>query len=93
MTEEQLLLTIVSEECNETGQRASKAIRFGLQEVQAGQTLNNAERLLYEFNDLVAVMEILFDTRIEKLLDPAMINQKKDKVEEYMELSRELKVI
>jgi hypothetical protein len=58
------LLTILSEECVETAQRVSKAIRFGLTEVQEGQHLNNAERLVYEFNDIVAVMELLHEKRI-----------------------------
>jgi hypothetical protein len=37
MTRQEMLLTIVAEECNETPQRVSKAIRFGLDEIEAGQ--------------------------------------------------------
>ncbi len=59
MTKTEMLLTLLAEECNETAQRASKAIRFGLDEVQEGQPHNNADRIVYEFNDLVAVTEML----------------------------------
>jgi hypothetical protein len=53
------LLTIVSEECAEIAQRSSKAIRFGLLDVQDGQKLDNAERLVDEFHDLIAVMLLM----------------------------------
>lgn len=39
------LLSILAEECCEVGQRVSKALRFGLDEVQPGQDLSNAERI------------------------------------------------
>lgn len=45
------LLTIVSKECNEVAQRVSKALRFGLREVEPGQEQNNLARIIYEFND------------------------------------------
>lgn len=53
------LLVIVAEECAEVAQRATKALRFGLSEVQEGQPLNNAERLMEEYADLVGVIEML----------------------------------
>ena len=60
------LLTIVMEECAEViqqaptlQQRAGKALRFGLSEVQTGQILTNAERLGEEVGDLLAVMSRL----------------------------------
>jgi hypothetical protein len=61
MTKTENLLTILAEECAETAQRVSKAIRFTLDEIQPNQEedLTNAERIVYEFNDIVAVMEVL----------------------------------
>ena len=53
------LLTLLSEECNEVGQRCSKAIRFGLLEVQEGQKMDNAERIVDEFHDLLAVVMLM----------------------------------
>lgn len=52
------LLTCLAEECAEVGQRVSKALRFGLREVQPGQPLTNADRILDELRDLFAVAEI-----------------------------------
>ena len=61
MNEIEHLLTILSEECAELAQRASKAARFGVMEVQAGQEETNATRLLREFYDVVAMMDMLED--------------------------------
>lgn len=57
MTTQEHLLTIVAEECNEVAHRASKAIRFTLSEIQPGQELNNADRIMEEFYDLMASIE------------------------------------
>lgn len=53
------LLWVLAEECAEVAQRASKAARFGLDEVQPGQALTNEERLWQEMCDLCAVGEML----------------------------------
>lgn len=47
MTEEDILLLQLAEECAEVIQRVSKSLRFGLQEVQIGQSLTNSKRLTY----------------------------------------------
>ena len=85
------LLWLVSEECNEVGQRASKAARFALAEVQPGQPLSNADRILQEWYDLKAVMEMMVD---EGLLTPwanerEVIAAKKAKVEKFLGYSAE----
>lgn len=56
---ERELLTILIEEASEIQQRATKALRFGLDEVQPGQSLNNAQRLDYEIGDFLAVLRRL----------------------------------
>lgn len=53
------LLTIIAEECAEVAQRASKALRFGLSEVEPGQSKTNATRMLEEFNELEAVIDMI----------------------------------
>lgn len=53
------LLTILAEECCEVGQRVSKALRFGVNEVQPGQPLTNAQRIAEELGDLSCVASIL----------------------------------
>lgn len=87
MTRIEHLLTILAEECTEIGQRASKAIRFTPSEVQPGQELTNAERIMYEFRDLQAVMEMLEDEGILPsiwLRDVTAIEAKKAKVEKFL---------
>lgn len=55
MNRTEYLLCCLAEECTEVGQRVSKALRFGLREVQPMQPLNNAERIREEMRDLLAV--------------------------------------
>jgi len=88
------LLSILAEECAEVAQRASKAARFGLTEVQPGQPLTNAERILEEMFDVFAMFEML--TEEECLPDicdgddaRAAMDAKKAKVEKFLAYSRE----
>lgn len=91
MTRTENLLTILGEECVETAQRVSKALRFTLDEVQPEQDLTNAQRIVYEFNDIVAVMEILQEEGIfEKVIDRDAITKKKIKVVKYLSYSAEI---
>ena len=76
---ESLLFTL-AEECAEVSQRASKAARFGLQEVQPGQMLTNRERIVQELNDLWAVVEMLDLAEVDR----AAIFSKKRKVQEFL---------
>lgn len=85
MTRLEHLLWILSEECDEVGQRASKAARFGLAEVQPGQPFSNAWRIRQEFGDLIAAYEMLgieMPSRVE-------IEEKKIKVEKFLKYSAE----
>lgn len=84
MTNQEHLLTIVAEECSEVHQRCSKALRFGLDEVQEEQSLNNSQRIIQEFNDLVAAMELLYNCPISDLLHQEQIKAKKIKVEKFL---------
>lgn len=49
---EREVLEILIEECGEVIQRATKMIRFGIEEVQPGQLLSNRRRLSDEVGDL-----------------------------------------
>lgn len=51
------LASVIAEECCEVGQRAMKLLRFGVDEVQPGQPLNNAERMSEEIGDLIETVE------------------------------------
>ncbi len=93
MTRTEHLLTILAEEGAEVAQRATKALRFSLSEVQPGQPFTNAERILAEFNDLQAMIEML--QREGALSYPSAhqwnndISAKTAKVEHYLKLSAE----
>ena len=67
MTRQEHLLIIAAEECVEVAQRLTKALRFGLDEVQPNATdgihpptnpdgLTNRERVMREYYDLRAVL-------------------------------------
>ena len=94
MTEEQILLTILGEECNEIAQRASKAIRFGSTEIQPGQEFTNAERICYEFNDLYATMLLLREKGIlPEIQNTTSIDSKKEKIERFNKYSEKLGIL
>ena len=59
MNQTEHLLACLAEECAEVAQRAMKAQRFGLFEIQPDQELSNIKRLSQEVNDLLAVAEML----------------------------------
>lgn len=90
MDRTEYLLTCLAEECSEVAQRCSKAIRFGLDEVQPGQDHSNAERLAQELDDLVGVAKML--RAATTLRDPSWRDQERKaaKVEKYAAYSRQL---
>lgn len=56
--QEQEILQIIIEECAEVQQRATKALRFGPREVQAGQELDNVKRMSHEIGELLEMLRI-----------------------------------
>ena len=88
MNRVEYLLAKVAEECCEVAQRAIKAQRFGVHEVQPGQPLSNRERLRLELADLKAVVELLegetFDSFSPLTHD---VEAHKAKIAEYMNYS------
>lgn len=82
MTLVDYLLVCLMEECGELSQRAGKAIRFGVEEVQPGQPLTNARRLVDEANDVLAILELLKERGmpLPGLGDVAAIEAKKARV-------------
>ena len=92
MNRQEHLLTIIAEECAEVAQRASKASRFGLDEIQPGQEYDNRERILYEFIDLCGALELLNEgCIIEGMIadQRPRINAKKAKIEKFLAYSQE----
>ena len=85
MTRNEMLLLKVMEECAEVAQRVSKALCFGMSEVQPGQEFDNKTRIMAEFTDLVATMEMA--GLHPRSLDEDALRAKKVKVEKYVKYS------
>jgi hypothetical protein len=91
MTRTEHLLTILAEECAEVAQRVSKALRFGLDEVQPNQPYTNAQRVVLELNDLAAAVQMavkegaLPDLSEEEVAE--RIGRKTEKVERFLAFS------
>lgn len=84
MNRQEHLLVILAEEAAEIAQQVSKILRFGIDEQRDFPT-SNRERLQGEFNDLLAVVEVLKDDHgIDLHRDPDLIAKKKAKVVKYM---------
>jgi hypothetical protein len=85
------ILTIVAEECAEVAQRCSKALRFGLGEIEPGHHATNAARIYQEYADLRAAMEILHQLvpGMGKDLPSlgAMVDAKHLKIAEFLQYS------
>lgn len=54
----------ISEQAAQVGIRVSKALRFGLDEIQAGQMQSNLERLASELADLLGTVEVLVEAGV-----------------------------
>lgn len=93
MTTTEYLLSCLIEECAEVIQRATKAQRFGLDEVQPEQSLTNQERLAAELADLTGTIELLKDKGIRLPISDNAIEAKIEKVKKFMDYSRELGVL
>lgn len=91
MTKEEHLLIILAEECNEVAQRVAKALRFKLNDpegMEPNQPYTNKDRLILEINDLLAVIEMVFED--EDIVSSTLKEYKKSKVKKYLELSKKL---
>lgn len=95
MNRSEHLLSCLSEECAEVAQRVSKALRFGLDEVQPGQPLRNSDRIEEELRDLFAVAHILASEGVIGwcLPEAAEVSMKMAKIEKFMAISREQGVL
>lgn len=101
MDSEQLLLTLLKEECAEIqleislaklSRFASKAARFGLEETNVSKPdgPNNQENLVDELNDLMGAIDICVDNGIlpQDWLDWKKVAAKKQKIKKYHEFSK-----
>lgn len=92
MNRREHLLIIAAEECSEVAHRISKALRFGLCEIQPGQPLTNAQRILVEYQELVATIEMLSEENPKEFatgpwLNLPTTNEKKVRIEKFLVFS------
>lgn len=90
MTEQEWLLICLMEECSEVSHRISKALRFGLEEVQPNQSFDNSQRIALELDDLMAVVDMLQCMSVIELPNADNQAAKKAKVKKYMEYAKSL---
>lgn len=90
LTKEQYLQICAMEEAAEVTQRISKALRFGLDEVQPGQVLTNRKRLEQEIVDFVTVLDKMEELGIIDLSTyENAFDAKSEKIDKYMQYARE----
>lgn len=83
------LLTILMEECCELAQDVAKAKRFGIHE-QRDLPTSNCERIQKEFNDLLAIIDMLNgEFHLGLYRDVKLVKAKISKVEKYLKYSKE----
>lgn len=82
------LLVGFGEEANEVGQRVAKALRFGTEETQPDQPAgDNAERIVSEYLDLVAMFELLVDAGlVQEWSEAEQHKHKQAKKERFFEM-------
>ena len=87
------MMTTAAEEAMEVGHRITKAMRFGVHEVQPGQDLTNAERVLEEFYDLFAMLLLMSTEGVMPLdgmiPDASRLMRKREKFERFLAISAE----
>ena len=96
MTRREHLLVRLSEECSEVIKEVSKILIFGMDDIPPEKKLEpNSKRLTQEIVDVFALIDMLkedgFPMEVldsEESMETAM-QQKRDKVEHYLEYSRE----
>ena len=88
MNRQEHLLTILGEECSELHQEICKALRFGINE-QRDLPTSNHERMQKEFNDILAMVEMVKSEGVFLCEDEKMVCDKMEKVEKYLLYSKE----
>ena len=91
MNRQEHLLVILSEECAELSKEVSKALRFGLNDHEPEKTETNAQRIVSEFNDLVAIIGMLKDIGSldeKEFVNLKAIEAKQKKVEKWFKYSQ-----
>jgi hypothetical protein len=93
MNTQQYALICLGEEATEVAHAVSKVLRFTTNDSAVIGGPSNAETLLKEYNDLLALAEVVTDLGIPVVRNQDMINAKKRKLLDYMNYSEQLGVM
>lgn len=93
MRRDTYLLTCLEEEAIEVAHAVSKIIRFTTHDSHTIGGPTNLEKLQHEFNDLLALVEMLEEYEIYFVRNQEMIDAKKQRTLDYMDYSRKLGVV
>lgn len=90
MNQLETTLLVLEEELLEAAHRVSKALCFGLTEIQPGQKLTNAERIREELNDVHAMIELLQEAKaLPPIYDIKLVVAKKRRFAETLAIARQ----
>lgn len=93
MNRKEQLLIILAEECSEVIKDVTKSLRFGLDDINPSDNHNktNRENISNELCDLIAVAKMLLNEGyIDDYLDDVKIEKKQNKVEKYLNYSKDV---
>jgi len=89
MNRKEHLLVILMEECNELSKDAAKTLRFGADSDYDGIT--NSQKMQNEYNDILAVVEMLnSDGVVDMYEDADLIEAKKKKITRFLRDSKRI---
>lgn len=93
MSREDRLLVILAEEAAEVAQEASKCLRFGPDEIYPPIGMSNAMRVMVEYHDLMALVEMLQQEGVLPIIgvgqEREWVEAKRKAVEKHLTYSRE----
>lgn len=84
MNRREHLLVVLAEECAEVAHRTAKVLRFGLDDVEPGKDLMNAEQLCVELAHVFAMIQMLVDEGAIMPPRAADVHAKKAAVEQWL---------
>ena len=77
------------EECGEVAQAASKCVRFTPEHAIADSP-TNLENLVFEFNDLIAIVELLQEEDLHLERIEHLVEYKKLRLKTYIQISKDM---
>lgn len=84
------LLLLLAEECNEISQSAIKCIRFTTRHVAEGMDgHSNLNRLQAEYNDMLAVVDLLREEGLYLTRFDNLVKDKKERLKKFLQISRD----